>query len=435
MRLLFAIVDIETTGSNKNFDRIFDIAIIKHDGQCIIEEFHTFVNPGITIPPFIEELTGISNEMVNEAPTFEEISDRILELTEDCVFVAHNVAFDYHFLRYEFKRLKIHFQRLQLCTVKLSQSAIPNLEAYSLGKLCASLNIPVVGRHTAYGDTKATSVLFEMISAQSPELVHDHIEGDFSSISLPNSLKYEELSAFPEDPGVVYFLNRELQPIYISDGRNIRKKTFDILRESGLNSRRKVMFNNICEVSYELSGNELIAKLQRTTEVLKRKPTFNKVRKRNYSHGIYLIGGNEHHPQLCLTNYHGNDNLLKAFMNKKSAIQLFKRICNGQAGNNFPRGQEVVVKLNGDLNKAIKRLTYPWHSFVVKGDGRHPGESSFVLIENRQYKGYGFVDSMIDASIHSIKDNLIEQSGSEEVKRTINSYLTKKRRKRVIPLS
>ena len=432
---MFAIVDIESTGSNKNFDRIFDIAIIKHDGNQVIEEFQSFVNPGKIIPPFIEDLTGISNEQVLDAPAFEDIADKILELTKDCVFVAHNVSFDYHFLRYEFKRLQIVFQRLQLCTVKLSQSAYPNLEAYSLGKLCEQINIPVHGRHTAYGDTKATSTLFEMIYEKDETLVNKHIEGDFSEISLPNGIDFEELDLFPEDPGIVYFLNADMKAIYISDGKNVRKKCFDILRESSQNSSRNEFFNTISTISFELFGNDLLAKLNRTTEVLEKKPIYNRVRKRNYSHGIYLNTISEMEHELCLTNYHGPESLMKAFMNKKTAIRVLKRVSNNSIGDHFPRGKEITFPLQNSSEKLLNRLTYPWSNFLIKGDGRHPEEASFVLIKNRQFVGYGFVDQSIDANLHSLFDNLISQPESEEIKRTINSYLTKKKRKHVIVLS
>ena len=126
---------------------------------------------------------------------------------------------------------------------------------------------------------------------------------------------------------------------------------------------------------------------------------------------------------------------MKAFMNKKTAIRALKRISNNSIGNDFPRGQEITYTLKNGSELQLNRLTYPWSDFIIKGDGRNPEEASFVLVQDRQFKGFGFVDQSIDTNLHSLADNLIPLPNSEEIKRTINTYLTKKKRKHVIILS
>src|SRR5690554_2237474 len=159
---MFAIIDTETTGGNPAKDKVMEIAIIIHDGNKIIEEYSTLVNPLEPIAPFIRSLTGINENMVKDAPTFDQIADKILEMTKGNVFVAHNVRFDYTILRNEFQRMGIKFLCKQICTVKLSRDLIPGHNSYSLGRLCKDLEINLEGRHRAYGDALATAKLFSL---------------------------------------------------------------------------------------------------------------------------------------------------------------------------------------------------------------------------------------------------------------------------------
>ena len=162
---MFAIIDIETCGGKFQFPngRITEICIIVHDGLQVTEKFTSLVNPECYISPFYTSLTGISNAMVSQAPKFQDIAQKIIELTTDRTFVAHNVSFDYNFIRDEFATLGHEFKRDKLCTVQMSRKLIPGKPSYSLGKLCASLNIPNNARHRAEGDAVATTHLFNLL--------------------------------------------------------------------------------------------------------------------------------------------------------------------------------------------------------------------------------------------------------------------------------
>lgn len=162
---MYSIIDIETTGGSPVTDKITEIAIFTHDGLNITNEFSTLINPEKNIPSFITGITGISNEMVASAPRFYEIAKKLVELTENHIFVAHNSRFDYGFICEEYRQLGYNYKRDTLCTVKLSRKLIPGLRSYSLGKLCSELNIPVINRHRAMGDARATVKLFEMLLA------------------------------------------------------------------------------------------------------------------------------------------------------------------------------------------------------------------------------------------------------------------------------
>ena len=160
---MYAIIDIETTGQSAGKGKITEIAIFVHNGTEVVDSFSTLVNPECYIPGFITELTGISNEMVRYAPKFYEVARRIVEMTQDKIFVAHNVQFDYRFVQEEFKRLGYDYQRKTMCTVRLGRKFLPGYKSYSLGKICSELGITINGRHRAAGDAFATTKLFEII--------------------------------------------------------------------------------------------------------------------------------------------------------------------------------------------------------------------------------------------------------------------------------
>ena len=117
-----AFVDLETTGATATADRVTEIGIVEVDEDGSVREWQQLVNPGTRIPPFIEQLTGISNAMVADAPPFAAVADETLRRLEGRLFIAHNARFDYGFLKNEFKRLGITFRAPVLCTVKLSRT-------------------------------------------------------------------------------------------------------------------------------------------------------------------------------------------------------------------------------------------------------------------------------------------------------------------------
>ena len=145
-----------------------------HEDPFFFEPFILYVNTKkeqeITveqaIPEFIVRLTGITDKMVADAPKFYELAKQIIEFCEGCVFVAHNVAFDYGMFKSEFKRLGYEFRMPQLCTVRASRYVIPGHASYSLGKLCREIGIDNNARHRADGDAKATTELFHLMPAR-----------------------------------------------------------------------------------------------------------------------------------------------------------------------------------------------------------------------------------------------------------------------------
>jgi DNA polymerase-3 subunit epsilon len=161
--VLYSIVDIEATGGNSKIGRITEIAIYRFDGKRIVDEFHSLVNPEMKIPPFVQKLTGINNQMAAKAPLFKDIARDVDQITKDSCFVAHNVKFDYSFFQMEYATIGKEYKRERLCTLQLSESLIPEAPSYGLGKICKALDIEIEGRHSAKGDALATVELFRML--------------------------------------------------------------------------------------------------------------------------------------------------------------------------------------------------------------------------------------------------------------------------------
>ena len=163
-KIIYSIIDIETTGGKFNEERITEIAIFKIDDKGNNFKYHKLINPQKKIQPFVKKLTGISNEMLTDKPIFSDLAVEIDEFTKGSIFVAHNASFDYRVLKKEFDRINKKFKRKTLCTIELSKKVFPDKKSYSLGKLVSSLGIDIKNRHRADGDAEATLHLFKKIS-------------------------------------------------------------------------------------------------------------------------------------------------------------------------------------------------------------------------------------------------------------------------------
>lgn len=253
----FAIVDIETTGGSPKNSKITEIAVYIHDGTTVLDEFVSLVNPEMKIPEFITRLTGISDKMVENSPKFYEIAKKVIEITEDCVFVAHNVGFDYGIIRHEFKQLGYDFRRPHLCTVRASRYILPGRESYSLGKLTRGLGIEINGRHRAGGDALATAHLFTLLFEKDPSNLNTFIQQEVNPKILHPNLDLEQLDALPSRTGIYRFYNEFSQLIYIGKSKDIKKRVEQHLRNS--TSRKAIqMRQEITRIEYELTDRKSV---------------------------------------------------------------------------------------------------------------------------------------------------------------------------------
>lgn len=160
--LKFAVVDVETSGGAGDQNRITEIGILLLDGTEPVGEFHTLVDPGVPITPFVQNLTGITDEMVSGQPQFAKVAEHIAGLLDGRIFVAHNVQFDSKVMRTEMKRCCIAFDPPRLCTVKLSRKVFPGHVSYSLHNLTESLGLPDFNHHRAMADTLACAEILKL---------------------------------------------------------------------------------------------------------------------------------------------------------------------------------------------------------------------------------------------------------------------------------
>ncbi len=270
---MYAILDIETTGGKFNEEGITEIAIYKFDGHQVVDKFVSLVNPEKNIQPFVVNLTGITDEMVRNAPIFSELSKRIIEITKDCILVAHNANFDFRILSTEFRRIKLNFQRKTICTVELSKELIPDLPSYKLCKLCNSLAIPISGRHRAEGDAMATVQLFKMLLSKDVKksIIKKAVKTDKTRSLAPKLTNI--LYNLPNKTGVFYVHNGSSKILYIGHSKNIRKSVNQLFL--GDAKRTKLLRKEISSVTYEETGSRLIAQLKYEQEKSFNKPLLN----------------------------------------------------------------------------------------------------------------------------------------------------------------
>ena len=275
---MYAILDIETTGGKFNEEGITEIAVYKYDGHQIIDQFISLVNPERDIQEFVTKLTGINNAMLKNAPKFFEIAKRIIEITQDCILIAHNASFDYRILKTEFKRLGYDYQKNTLCTVILSKKLIIGTPSYSLGKLCRHLGIPVTDRHRANGDALATVKLFKLL-----------LDKDVNKEIITQSIKYFDnrheklritkiLDELPEAQGVFYIHNQEGNIIFIGRGNNIKLEANKQFVKKTLKAER--VLKRVYKVTYEETGNPLFTRLKYHLDLDSIRPKYNIIRKR-----------------------------------------------------------------------------------------------------------------------------------------------------------
>jgi DNA polymerase III subunit epsilon len=278
---MYAIVDIETTGSYAAANGITEICIHVFDGQKVTDVFETLVNPGQPIPRHIQVMTGITDEMVSSAPPFEQIAEKVYSYLDNKVFIAHNVNFDYSFVRGHLKDCGYDLKDKKLCTVRMSRKIFPGMSSYSLGNLCHSLGITINNRHRAGGDTEATVQLFRMLLENDKE---QHIQKSLLRNSkeqaLPPNVPKEHFELLPYTPGVYYFHDEKGKVIYVGKATNIRYRVNSHFSNNSESRQKQNFMRYIHAITYQSCGTELMACILESTEIKKRWPIFNQSQKR-----------------------------------------------------------------------------------------------------------------------------------------------------------
>ncbi|MGO2102528.1 MAG: exonuclease domain-containing protein [Psychroflexus halocasei] len=445
---MYVILDIESTGGKYNEEGITEIAIYKHDGNKIVDEFVSLVNPERKIQSFVIGLTGINNQMLHDQPKFYEIAKRIIEITEGCIIVAHNAKFDYRMLRLEFDRLGYKFERQTLCTIKLAEKLLPNLKSYSLGKLVKKLDIPMQNRHRASGDALATVKLFELLLSKenSEDLIKLQITQNPKFIK--DKKANELLDRLPQSTGIYFFYNEDDEIIYIGKSKNIKKRIQQHFANSSHKSKK--IRDEINRISYEISGNELIALLIENQNIKKYKPKYNRALKKDiFSYGLYTSKNKKGYQVLNLRKIDEteDENYITSFTTLKQG-RKFLAVCvekhdlclkltdlHKTQGPCFNYGikkcngacisEESPKLYNLRVNEVIDRYQMPQENMIVYDRGRKKNEEAIILIQERKMKGYAYINTNAKNLKSDIKKNLIKINDDRDARHIFQSYIRK----------
>ncbi|HET8855498.1 MAG TPA: exonuclease domain-containing protein [Salinimicrobium sp.] len=451
---MYAILDIETTGGKYNEEGITEIAIYKFDGHEVVDQFISLINPEIAIQPFVVKLTGINNDMLRSAPKFYQVAKRIIEITTNCVIVAHNAKFDCRILSTEFKRLGYDFAPKSLCTVELSKKLIPGQKSYSLGKLVRALGIPLSDRHRASGDAQATVKLFKMLMAKD---VEKEILGSFirttQKIQLDSKL-INLLRGLPTSPGVYYFYNSENEIIYIGKSKNIKKRITQHFTNENRKSRQ--IQKEISSLSFELTGNELNALLKENEEIKRNKPKYNHALTRSvFNYALYQKKDENGYLHLeigkadgrkknitTFTNLQQGKNILNNIVDEYELCQSYTGLYSG-SGSCFNhtikkcKGACIQIECPEDYNqrvsKVIDKYCFDNRNMLIIDKGREIDEKSALLIEEGEFKGMGYFNLNYQLNnIEIIKSIITPMKTDRYVQHIISNYLRKNNRLQII---
>ncbi len=453
---MYAILDIETTGGKYNEEGITEIAIHKYDGHQVVDSFISLLNPERSIQPFVVNLTGINNQMLRNAPKFYEVAKRIIEITSDCILVAHNAKFDYRILRTEFNRLGFGYERQTLCTVELSKKLIPDLESYKLGRLCRTLGIPVTDRHRANGDAIATTKLFKL-------LVDKDVKKSIISKTIRLEPKYQLdpklidiIENLPTSTGVYYMHRSDGEIIYIGKSNNIKKRINQHFTSTS--SKAKKIQLQVATVTYESTGSELVALLKESEEIKRNKPIYNRALRRTvFTHALYSFIDDYGYINLKIDKVDGRKKPITTFTNRQSAKSfMFNAVENFmlcqkltglhkvgkncfnytiEACNGACIQKEQPELYNLRAQQLITKNSFENSNLVIVDKGREIDERSAVYIENGVFKGLGFFNLNYQINTVEVLQSLITpMENNRDVQHILKSYLRKNKKLKIINL-
>lgn len=424
---MYSIIDVETTGGKFNQEGITEVAIYKFDGVKIIDQFISLINPEIPIQPFVQQLTGITDKMVEKAPKFFQVAKRILEITDNSIFVAHNSSFDYRMIKIEFERLGYEFELPQLCTVMLSKKLIPGIKSYKLGNLVKSLGIPISNRHRASGDALATVELFKLL------LLKDSKKEILTKLILykerSNKSKwFEILNKLPNETGVYYLYSFDGKLIYIGKSKNIKNRVNQHL--IGKSNKSLNIQLEISDVSFEKTGSELIALLKENNEIKKHKPKFNKKLKTVIKKFALEVCDNKYGNKfLRIVHYSDDQNYLECYSSLKIANRRLEKLNKIYGINGISEKDDSLITI------LINDLNYKHQNMLIIDKGRNVNEKSVIMIKDYKYLGYGFfnLNHQIN-NLEILESLLIKNEYVENSKELILNYLRKNNCDKIIDL-
>lgn len=409
----FAVVDIETSGFSGVANTMTEISIQICNETELLDSYTSLVNPGVKIPPGITRLTGISNEMIADAPAFKEIAKEVFDFLGDAIFVAHSVNFDYPIVARELAQAGYAYKAKKLCTVRYARAVIPGHRSYSLGNICSDLNIPITARHRAEGDAVATVQLLQHCIAQdkNQQGLKKMLNPRGRAGTLPPLLSFETFDALPDEPGVYHFLNEQQKVIYVGKAVNIKKRVSGHFTSQTLQSKNMKL--EIADIKFQTTGTELIALLQESADIKRLFPKYNKAQK--YRKGFVSLVSYQNQSGVIQIGYQqgmrpGGYPLFSTAAEayrflynlaeqeglclqqttieplKSGACALYPDYCEG-----ICCGHESIDSYNERVRRVLDQITLSSEPMYIEGEGRNADERSFVYLEDGLYQGFGYV--------------------------------------------
>jgi len=445
--MLYAVVDIETTGGYAASNGITEIAVFVTDGMHVVREFHTLLNPYYTIPRFVESLTGITNAMVADERDFKSIADELYELLQDKIFVAHNVNFDYSFVKHHFQQAGYELNCKKLCTIRLSRKIIPGLRGYGLEKICHHLGIDIADRHRASGDAAATVKLFHhLLENDTNSDVQTMLRGNSKEQFLPPNIPAQEIKNMPHCPGVYYFHDKKGKVIYVGKAKNLSKRVNSHFSNNKTNKQKQEFLKKIYHVTYRETGTELMAFILESIEIKKLWPEQNRSQKRfQQVYGLYSYQDNNGYIRLFIEKKKKNLKALLTFNLITDAYNQLKKLvddfelcpklcflqsakidcqsflekkCKGACER-----KESAEDYNARVTECIFHLEKGLPSFAVVDDGLTEHEQSCILVEKGKFYGMGYLPSDANvAEIDELKNYLTTYSENDYIRGMIYQY-------------
>ena len=271
-----AFIDLETTGANFSHDRITEIGIVEVDGDTVTR-WNTLINPQRSIPEFIQHMTGISNEMVADAPTFDQVAAELGRRLQGRLFIAHNARFDYGFVRHAFQRLGQRFQADVLCTVKLSRHLFPQHYKHNLDSLIERHGLQVAGRHRALADAELIWQFWQTVGREvDTGRIGEAVQQQLKRPSLPPHLSPDCLDDLPEAPGVYLFYGENDALLYVGKSINLRQRVLSHFSASTRDDRELRIAQEIRRLDWQETAGELGALLLESRWVKQHQPLHNR---------------------------------------------------------------------------------------------------------------------------------------------------------------
>jgi DNA polymerase-3 subunit epsilon len=275
-------VDLETTGTTATHDCITEIGLVEVNRGRHVGEWSTLVNPGVSIPPMIQSLTGITNDMVALAPTFSEICRELHERLDGKLLIAHNARFDYGFLKNEFRRRGMSFNARVLCTVKLSRKLYPQHSRHNLDSLLERHNITCDSRHRALGDAR---VLWELAQKWRQERGDSLFSAAVNLVcktpTVPAGLPDAAFDGIPEGPGVYLFYGDNDVVLYVGKSISLRARVMSHFSGDHRINKDMQIAQQVKRMEWRETAGELGALILESRLVKELSPVYNRQLRRN----------------------------------------------------------------------------------------------------------------------------------------------------------